>query len=424
MRRPKREKLVLVMVGLPARGKTYLARKMARYLTWRGYQAKVFNVGNYRRRNLGSHHRHAFFDPTNPEGLAARLKMALMALDDLFLWLQEGGDVAIYDATNSSRSRRALIQRQCEEHGVLAVFVESICTEASIVESNIRETKLRSPDYVGAAADAAVSDFRARIAHYESAYEPVRDDVSYIKVVNVGEQIVVNRIRGYLPGRLVYLLMNLHIQPRRIWFSRHGQSEYNVESRIGGDPPLTAAGREYAQGLKAWFADRREEEDAVKVWTSTLTRALQTVKVLEHPFESWKALDEIEAGIGDGLTYEEMAARYPEEYAARSVDKLRYRYPRGESYEDVIRRLEPVIIELERQRGSVLVVAHQAVLRALYAYFADHEPDDCPFLEMPLHAVIELQPKAYGCAERRFDIGPLTGRDKQESGRGEDDLDT
>lgn len=423
MRRPKREKLVLVMVGLPARGKTYLARKMARYLTWRGYQAKVFNVGNYRRRNLGSHHRHAFFDPTNPAGLAARLKMALMALEDLFLWLEDGGDVGIYDATNSSRSRRALIQRQCEDRGVRVVFVESICTEASIVESNISETKLRSPDYVGAGSDVAMSDFRARIAHYESAYETVRDDVSYIKVINVGEQIVVNRIRGYLPGRLVYLLMNLHIQPRCIWFSRHGQSEYNVQSRIGGDPPLTASGREYAGRLKLWLSER-EGEGPLKVWTSTLSRALETVKVLEHPFESWKALDEIEAGIGDGLTYSEMATQYPEEYAARSADKLRYRYPRGESYEDVIRRLEPVIIELERQRGSVLVVAHQAVLRALYAYFADHEPYECPFLEMPLHAIIELQPKAYGCAERRFDIGPLTSRDKQQSERGDHDLET
>ena len=51
-------------------------------------------------------------------------------------------------------------------------------------------------------------------SHYESAYEPIDEDVSYIKVINVGERLVVN-IRGYLAGRLVYLLMNLHIQPRK-----------------------------------------------------------------------------------------------------------------------------------------------------------------------------------------------------------------
>ena len=36
---------------------------------------------------------------------------------------------------------------------------------------------------------------------------------------------------------------------------------------------------------------------------------------------------------------------------------------------DVIHRLEPVIIEIERERECVLVVGHQAILRALYGYF-------------------------------------------------------
>ena len=69
------------------------------------------------------------------------------------------------------------------------------------------------------------------------------------------------------------------------------------------------------------------------------------------------------AGICDGMTYEGIADKYPDEAAARKRDKLRYRYPAGESYMDVIQRVEPVIIELERERETVVVVAHQAVLR-------------------------------------------------------------
>jgi len=61
---------------------------------------------------------------------------------------------------------------------------------------------------------------------------------------------------------------------------------------------------------------------------------------------------------------------YPEQFAARDKDKFAYRYPRGESYEDLVARLEPVIMELERQ-GNVLVVSHQAVFRCLLAYFLD-----------------------------------------------------
>lgn len=70
------------------------------------------------------------------------------------------------------------------------------------------------------------------------------------------------------------------------------------------------------------------------------------------------------------MTYEEIAAKYPTDFAARDQNKFSYRYPRGESYEDLVARLEPVIMELERQ-GNVLVVSHQAVLRCLLAYFLD-----------------------------------------------------
>jgi hypothetical protein len=45
-------------------------------------------------------------------------------------------------------------------------------------------------------------------------------------------------------------------------------------------------------------------------------------------------------GICDGLTYDQVKVRFPEEYRSRMQDKLKYRYPRGESYLDVIARLE------------------------------------------------------------------------------------
>ena len=51
--------------------------------------------------------------------------------------------------------------------------------------------------------------------------------------------------------------------------------------------------------------------------------------------------------------------------------QLNYRYPRGESYLDIISRLEGVIFEMERQKTPLLIIAHQAVLRCLYAYFLD-----------------------------------------------------
>jgi broad specificity phosphatase PhoE len=65
-----------------------------------------------------------------------------------------------------------------------------------------------------------------------------------------------------------------------------------------------------------------------------------------------------------------------------------------------------VIIELERYRTPVLVIAHRAVLRALYAYFQQRPRVDVPHLDVPLHSVIKLTPTAYGCEEERTPLEP------------------
>ena len=63
-----------------------------------------------------------------------------------------------------------------------------------------------------------------------------------------------------------------------------------------------------------------------------------------------------------------------------------------------------VIVEIERYRTPVLVVAHRAVLRALYAYFVQLPLERVPYVEMPLHTVIELTPTAYGCQQERREL--------------------
>ncbi len=77
-----------------------------------------------------------------------------------------------------------------------------------------------------------------------------------------------------------------------------------------------------------------------------------------------------EAGNNDAAEVEQPAAQGPTHSGATFDDLcVVRRYPSGESYLDVIQRLEPVIIEIERERECVCIVAHQAVLRALYGYF-------------------------------------------------------
>ena len=69
--------------------------------------------------------------------------------------------------------------------------------------------------------EKAVEDFKARIVHYREAYETITEEnLTYIKLINVGSQVIINHIQGYLQSRIVYYLMNLHIAPRSIFFSR------------------------------------------------------------------------------------------------------------------------------------------------------------------------------------------------------------
>jgi broad specificity phosphatase PhoE len=79
---------------------------------------------------------------------------------------------------------------------------------------------------------------------------------------------------------------------------------------------------------------------------------------------------------------------------------------------DVIERLEAVIFELERAKGPVLVIGHQAVLRCLYGYFLDTPLEEIPFLDIPLHTVIKLIPKVGTALHTRHihhSHSPLTG---------------
>ncbi|KAG0238656.1 Fructose-2,6-bisphosphatase [Actinomortierella wolfii] len=372
---------------------------------WLGIQTKVFNVGNYRRKLHGAHQLHDFFDPANPEGERSRREAALEALNDMISWFEnERGVVALYDATNSTRARREMLLAACAEHDIQVLFIESICQDESLILHNIMDVKLSSPDYKDMDPEQAAEDFRARIVHYEEAYETITEDhLTYIKLINVGSQVIISHIQGYLQSRIVYYLMNLHIAPRNIFFSRHGESLYNVMGKLGGDSELSARGKQYARALPMLISTHLGDKEQLTVWTSTLKRTIATAEHLPYPKLQWKALDELDAGVCDGMTYEEIEQQYPEDFANRDDDKFNYRYRGGESYRDVVVRLEPVIMELERHH-NILIVGHQAILRCIYAYFMNYSHEKLPYIKIPLHTLIQLTPRAYMCEEKRFKV--------------------
>jgi 6-phosphofructo-2-kinase/fructose-2,6-biphosphatase 2 len=372
-------------------------------------------VGEYRRRacNLDEQGASNFFSPYNQEGSRIRNECAKLAMEDMGLYLEsKEGEVAVFDATNTTRERRKWLvdfcKREDRDPKFRIFFIESVCDDPEIINSNIAEVKVSSPDYKNRMTEEqAKEDFLKRIENYKAQYEPmseeIDDDLSFIKVINAGRSFYVHNVNGHVQSRVVYFLMNIHLLPRSIYLTRHGESEYNRIGRLGGDSPLSSNGITYAQRLREYFEKENIPGD-LRIWSSQKIRAAQTanyLKDLAAHVEYWKVLDEIDAGICEGLTYEDFEARYPKQFAERDKDKYHYRYPSGESYEDLVARLEPVIMELERQ-SNVLVVSHQAVLRCILAYFDNKNRAELPYLNVPLHTVIKLTPKAYSCQIEMF----------------------
>ncbi|CAE6516757.1 unnamed protein product [Rhizoctonia solani] len=407
-------KIVVAMVGLPARGKSYLSNKLTRYLKWLECDVEVFNVGQLRRSKakakkeksgITEDHTASYFSHSDDKASQLREALAEECLESLIAWLKKGGNVAIHDATNSTVSRREKIAaRVAKEPELVVLFLESYCDDPAVIAANIAlKVSSGDPDYAHMSREDAERDFRNRIKHYESVYETMTEPhLSYVKIINVGSQVQMYRIHGYLQSRIAFYLMNLHLKPRSIFMSRHGESQFNVEGKIGGDAPLSARGRQYAAALPKLVRDNIKDAE-LTVWTSTLQRTIETAAQLPYTKLTWKSLDELDAGVCDGMTYEEIEAAYPEDFEARDDDKFNYRYRGGESYRDVVVRLEPVIMELERQ-DNVLVIGHQAIIRCLYAYFHNLSQEELPYINIPLHTVIKLTPKAYGCDEERYTL--------------------
>ncbi|NXE69490.1 F263 bisphosphatase, partial [Calcarius ornatus] len=384
---------VIVMVGLPARGKTYMSKKLTRYLNWIGVPTKVFNVGEYRREAVKHYSSYDFFRPDNEEAMKVRRQCAMAALRDVKLYLtEEAGQIAV-----SSRCAPGTLKFQISI--VWLGKLPNLSLWCVLFFFPFQEVKLSSPDYRDCNSTDAMEDFMKRINCYQASYQPLDPDdydreLSLIKVIDVGRRFLVNRVQDHIQSRIVYYLMNIHVQPRTIYLCRHGESEFNLKGRIGGDSGLSNRGKKFAVALNK-FVEEQNLKD-LKIWTSQLKRTIQTAEALQLPYEQWKALNEIDAGVCEEMTYEEIREQHPEEFALRDQDKYYYRYPSGESYQDLVQRLEPVIMELERQE-NVLVICHQAVMRCLLAYFLDKSADEMPYLKCPLHTVLKLTPVAYGC---------------------------
>jgi broad specificity phosphatase PhoE len=163
-------------------------------------------------------------------------------------------------------------------------------------------------------------------------------------------------------------------------FVRHAQTVANVEGHWTGwqTTELTERGRAQARATARRLKD--EAQAVVALYTSPLPRARETARVIGRALglepRMVDGLREINFGHLDGVSLEEMEARYPDLHASwRDRSDVDYAWPGGERRGDFFQRVVAACDQIvdRHPQGTVIVVAHGGTIRAALAHFLPQE---------------------------------------------------
>ncbi|PTB67973.1 bifunctional 6-phosphofructo-2-kinase/fructose-2,6-bisphosphate 2-phosphatase [Trichoderma citrinoviride] len=421
-------RIAIVMVGPPARGKTHICVSMARYLQWLGVKTRIFHLGDYRRATIGPEGTlpdDYFFPDASPSSVILRQKILKKCREDIYAWLNhENGQVAIYDAVNPTASGRRALAKEFAKHDVQTLFIESYVNDEQILHDNAINVKISSPDFAGMDREEAAKMYLKRIEMRIPVFETMEEkELNYIKMINAGQKFFYNNLSfNYLSHRIVFYLTNLHIKSRTTFFARAGTTA--EEDSYKADAELSEEGRYYAKMMSETLLKHREQERLeqiakgkpdtplrpLSIWTSTRLRTIQTADYLKekgYKVRQRSQMSQINPGVCEKMSERVIRQIYPEEVEKHALDPYHHRYPRAESYHDLAVRLEPIILELEREQSDLLIIAHESVLRVLFAYLMHCSTMDIPSLKFPRDEIIEIIPAAYQNEARRIRIPNL-----------------
>lgn len=380
------EKLYIVLMGLPARGKSTLAMRLRDAFRKDHMATRIFNNGNLRRiyRPLSETSSAEFYSPNNLAAVELRRKFARMNMERARAYLGNSGQVAILDATNAGRERRKMIEDFLGDHPLL--FVECVNDDEDILPLSILE-KTKLPEFANLDSKAAEREFLKRIDYYKMIYDPLKTERNYVRLDSLQNKIIEEKHTDSISlyARLRDYLVTDEV--RNLFLIRHTQTEFNLENRIGGDPGLTAKGREQAHALGEFFAKKKISY----IFTSSKLRTKRTAEAIaakqgDCRIIALKEFDEINAGICEDMTYAEIEKKMPQVFREREAHKYSYAYPEGESYALMKSRIEAGIKKsffLNRRADNIMIVGHQAVNRLILSHFLYRRDVDVPYIYIP-----------------------------------------
>ena len=180
----------------------------------------------------------------------------------------------------------------------------------------------------------------------------------------------------------------------KILVIRHGNSVTNATRRYTGqlDAPLSDLGREQAELLADYLASEHKID---AIYASDLSRAVDTIaptaKRLGLAVQLEPALREVDVGDWTGVSYEEVAAKYPDLLVQRRHDPT-CRYPGGETELEVFERVSAVLARLlaVHKGKTVVLVTHALPARIIEALSAGHTAERVRDHRVPPNAAVRI----------------------------------
>jgi alpha-ribazole phosphatase len=174
-------------------------------------------------------------------------------------------------------------------------------------------------------------------------------------------------------------------QPTRLYLVRHGELVTSKEWRYVGqmDVELNETGKKQIQNLSS----RLSSEQIEMIFSSDLTRTIESAEIIGNKLEiinePISELREINLGVWEGLTLEEIEESFPEDLVKRSEDIKDFRIINGESFSDVKERVIPKLKDIIEGNVSkrILVIAHGGVNRIIIADALGLDINNIPRLE-------------------------------------------
>ena len=176
-----------------------------------------------------------------------------------------------------------------------------------------------------------------------------------------------------------------------IYILRHGQTDFNLEGRFGGNPPLNQSGKRETEKLAPFF----EGKVIHKIYCSRLLRSVQTGQIIQRYMPDSQLykidfLNEIDSGGYNSMTFKDFEINHNSDYLNRVKDKYSWNFPNGESYETAWIRIRKWITSVLQTEDEVIIIGHKGINRLIIGHYVNLDKKIIPYINIQQNIIIIL----------------------------------